>query len=394
VHRVRLPSRANIPMRSALPTGMQRLSSSSSSSCSSSISANGGAEMEVGKHRWKRDSSGGIWSFTIGENGQSEKPKKVKRNNLNRCLNFLAELGDMVGAMELLELARAVGWNPKTVSYNSAIKACARCAHADNALLLLRAMELSGVVRNIITFNSVILACIRCGRMATALHILEQMEQHGVPPDVVTYSSLMWGEDVSHASGKMALAVIEAMQQSRVRPNEITFTAAFAACSRSGDYEAASTLLRKMVILKVPHTRASIGAAIAVFSTTGWDKQADELYEEAWSKGILRPSRHLSLLSLDFHMHSVQCACTAMRVVIRRLRTRYSNWDAKGAQVTVEIITGHGLHRGQEARVQPAIRKYLQDHFGIESVVDPHNAGRLLVKLKDIMRPGPGRSKV
>ena len=82
---------------------------------------------------------------------------------------------------------RALGHEPTTISYNTAINACARAADAERALALFREMEAAGIERSTVTYTGLIHACAEGGQLDKAMALFTYMDVAGVERNPVTY---------------------------------------------------------------------------------------------------------------------------------------------------------------------------------------------------------------
>ena len=99
-------------------------------------------------------------------------------------------------ALSLLDEMVEAGVAPDTVSYTTAISACAAAGHLEAAREVYKAMREAGVVPNRPTYASLLKACARNKRWREALELLEEMEAAGkedpdLVPDTIIYNGVI-----------------------------------------------------------------------------------------------------------------------------------------------------------------------------------------------------------
>ena len=72
------------------------------------------------------------------------------------------------------------GVEPSTISFNTAISACAKTADWENALALFRRMEASGIERTTVTYTGLINACAEGMQLDKAMALFTYMEVSAV----------------------------------------------------------------------------------------------------------------------------------------------------------------------------------------------------------------------
>ena len=193
---------------------------------------------------------------------------------------------------------------PTTISYTSAISACARRpSYADRSPALLAQMRRDGLRPNAVTFGATAQAYATLGHWEAALQLLADMEAEGVAPNIVVLSNIV-NACAEAAAWKPALALTHGMSSRYgVTPDVACVNAAIKACARAQEPAAALELLDGLG--KRANVR-SYGTALAALASC-----VPPRWEEALS--LLTRMRSVGLApSLECHTAAL-AACGAAR---------------------------------------------------------------------------------
>mmetsp|Transcript_2657 Transcript_2657/g.6586 ORF Transcript_2657/g.6586 Transcript_2657/m.6586 type:complete len:1003 (-) Transcript_2657:90-3098(-) len=170
------------------------------------------------------------------------------RRTFNMLITVCAQAADLPSALKAASLLQEQGLSLDDSHYTNIMKAAAAAADADAAFKLYSEMRREGLKPSAMTITTLIDACAReimqrsvySKDRRTKLVLTERAFQvfsdglaTGVKADVPMWNALL---NVAGYSGKLdqALAVMENMQISGVRPNDRTFSTLIAACNRAG----------------------------------------------------------------------------------------------------------------------------------------------------------------
>jgi pentatricopeptide repeat domain-containing protein 1 len=193
---------------------------------------------------------------------------------------------------------------PTTISYTSAISACARRpSYADRSPALLAQMRRDGLRPNAVTFGATAQAYATLGHWEAALQLLADMEAEGVAPNIVVLSNIV-NACAEAAAWKPALALTFGMSSRYgVTPDVACVNAAIKACARAQEPAAALELLDGLG--KRANVR-SYGTALAALASC-----VPPRWEEALN--LLTRMRSVGLApSLECHTAAL-AACGAAR---------------------------------------------------------------------------------
>jgi pentatricopeptide repeat protein len=126
---------------------------------------------QLGLNRFSPD----VWSFNI-------------------VLKAFCSLGDVYGALELLDKMRKLGYSPDIVTHNTMVNGLCKANQVDEAYNLLKRIQLEGLgMPNVITYTSVISAYCKSGEIRKAREVFDEMLDSGIKPNRVSYNVLIDG---------------------------------------------------------------------------------------------------------------------------------------------------------------------------------------------------------
>merc|ERR1712054_276066 len=108
------------------------------------------------------------------------------------------------------------------------------------------------------------------------------------------------------------------MQQRRLEPDVISFSAAISACEKDGQWEKALQMLDEIQQRRLEPNVISFNAAISACEKSLHHREADRLYQEAGIAGFYSQFLISDLNRLDLHGASQQLA----NVIVRNFLTR------------------------------------------------------------------------
>lgn len=90
-------------------------------------------------------------------------------------------------------------------------------------------MEKNGWELNVETGTALVDMYAKCGLISTAFHVFDKMKEK----NVLTWSAIICGL-AQHGYGERAMLLFEEMKEQGLKPNAITFTGIFSACTHAG----------------------------------------------------------------------------------------------------------------------------------------------------------------
>ena len=216
------------------------------------------------------------------------KPTQVVYNTML----FACERGrDLPRALALLQEMTSSGVPRDVITWNTIISACKECGDWERARALLDEMQEDGILPDTISYNAAIAACAKAGAVEQARKLLARMQQTGVARDTCSYNSLM---DAYARAGSFpaVLQTLEAMmsqeggEDSKVRPDVISFTQALSAAEKTRDFEAADRLLSTMKKEGVKWNQYTYAVVLSICGKAGRWPQAIKLLQAMRRRGL------------------------------------------------------------------------------------------------------------
>eukprot|EP00965_Chrysotila_dentata_P223647 6193696-Pleurochrysis_carterae.AAC.3 len=165
------------------------------------------------------------------------------------AIGACAKSGDYGQALSLLEMMRSAELQPNTITYSNVISACERAGEWRGALRLLQQMQEEGVGVDLMVINAAIGACARAGEWERAVSLLEEeMKSQGIAPDVISHNGVLTALAKARpaAEWQRALAYVEEMPSRGATPDLVSYNVVLSALGRAGEWERALELLQRM----------------------------------------------------------------------------------------------------------------------------------------------------
>lgn len=156
---------------------------------------------------------------------------------------FAVEVGDLDRAISLFQQLDASSM-PSIRAYMTILRVHSKRADWQSSLALIRSMQTRGAVIDSLVLNIALSTGVAAGHIAQARELLNEFAAVGLV-DVVSYNTVMKGlaQQKDHAK---ALALLDQMNGTTVRPNPITFNTAIDAAVRAGQLPDAWGVLTRM----------------------------------------------------------------------------------------------------------------------------------------------------
>eukprot|EP01018_Ginkgo_biloba_P030463 Gb_36435 [translate_table: standard] len=204
--------------------------------------------------------------------------KMSERNvvSWNSMISGYAQVGNCDDAMKLFQEMQAESIKPNLVTWNTVIAGYVQNGHANEALELFHQMKQAGVKPDSVTITCVLSACAhlaalqqgkeihdfiirngfesdifvesalldmysKCGSLEIARHVFDKMPER----DIVSWNAMIVGYGM-HGHGDKALILFEQMQETGMKPDQITFISVLCACNHAGLVDEGSQYFDKM----------------------------------------------------------------------------------------------------------------------------------------------------
>eukprot|EP00184_Porphyridium_aerugineum_P003202 CAMPEP_0184697446 /NCGR_PEP_ID=MMETSP0313-20130426/4418_1 /TAXON_ID=2792 /ORGANISM="Porphyridium aerugineum, Strain SAG 1380-2" /LENGTH=960 /DNA_ID=CAMNT_0027156253 /DNA_START=146 /DNA_END=3028 /DNA_ORIENTATION=+ len=153
-------------------------------------------------------------------------PNEVTYNTL---VSMFASQGEVAQAMEVMKHMKQDHVRPSLITFTSLLNACAEGKRPELADAVLKEMRGSGVEPDIACMNAVLKARAVCGHMRDARVLFDEIgkaKKDPVKKNAISYNTMIW---LYSNRGKLdeALALVDAMIENGVNPDDITFSIIF-----------------------------------------------------------------------------------------------------------------------------------------------------------------------
>lgn len=220
-------------------------------------------------------------SYIIKQYSNGEK----KAEDCQKCTTKLLEQAtNSTEIFRLVENLKQVGL-VNLIVLNAAIAAFEKCSDGNRALQLLNDMSSYNITPDVVTYSSVISACGKSGNTYLISKILDQMESKGIAPNFVTYSSAIFSYR-SNGRREEAWAIYLKMKKDGIQANGSIFSMLAPLCNKLQLKE----LMHDIFISGITLDAITYSALIMAYGNSGQLKQAEKLYREMGSRGIMPDS--------------------------------------------------------------------------------------------------------
>lgn len=207
--------------------------------------------------------------------------KKVIRDKLCQVNEFtiaivldgLSKSGNIVNAVELLQLSEKKDWKLDVVCYNTVLDGLCKGGMLKDAMALLFRMVDRDVIPDVFTYNSFMHALCMNGKLDFARGIFNDLASKGIYPDVITYNVMIQGF-CKQRLFRPAKDLLDKMEPAGCFPNCVTYNIIIQACLHNCDNLDSVNLLKKIVgmdfqlhaanfflllrVIQAPHQRQGI----------------------------------------------------------------------------------------------------------------------------------------
>ncbi len=147
----------------------------------------------------------------------------------NAMIAAHVQLGKGNEALDLFERMQRKGMKPDTVTFISALGACASATALAKGKQIHAQVINSGVKSNMVLETALVNMYSKCGSLTDARQVFDKMSKRSV----ISWSAII-AAHAQHGEGKEALDLFERMQQEGIKPDNVTFVSVLSACSHSG----------------------------------------------------------------------------------------------------------------------------------------------------------------
>eukprot|EP00253_Pinus_taeda_P029285 PITA_29285 len=147
----------------------------------------------------------------------------------NAIIAGYSQNGRAYEALRLFQQMRKDKMKPELTTMVSVLPSCAHLAALQQGKLIHGNILRNGLEMDVSTGNSLIDMYAKCGRLEIARRLFEKMPKR----DVVSWNVMILGYGL-HGQSKDAIALFSQLEQTGMKPDDITFICIFSACSHAG----------------------------------------------------------------------------------------------------------------------------------------------------------------
>ncbi|GFY89533.1 pentatricopeptide repeat (PPR) superfamily protein [Actinidia rufa] len=166
-----------------------------------------------------------------------------------------------------------------TLLINALLDVYGKSRRPNEAVEVLRDMEVNGFSPSIVTYNSLISAYARGGLMDEAMELKKQMEGKGIKPDVFTYTTLFSGFEKA-GKDESAMRVFEEMISSGCNPNICTYNALIKMHGNRGKFTEMMKVFEDIKTCGCTPDIVTWNTILAVFGQNGMDSEVSGVFKE------------------------------------------------------------------------------------------------------------------
>lgn len=127
------------------------------------------------------------------------------------------------------QMVVVAGMRPRSVTISSLLPACANVADLRHGKEIHGYAVLTGVDKDLFVGSALVDMYAKCGLISEAVRIFDKMQERST----VTWNSMIFGYS-NHGYCENAIGLFYQMKNEHVKPDHLTFTAVFTACSHAG----------------------------------------------------------------------------------------------------------------------------------------------------------------
>ncbi|GFY91388.1 pentatricopeptide repeat (PPR) superfamily protein [Actinidia rufa] len=231
--------------------------------------------------------------------------KRLMHENVsiaNSLIDIYGKSGNSVTAWKIFSMTQK-----DTVTWNTMISSYTRSGHSAEALGLFDKMVSEGLKPNIATLVTVLSACSRfaclqkgeqihnyvneggfefnislstalvdmyakCGQLEKSRELFDAMKEK----DIISWNVMISGYGMN-GDAESAIEIFQQMEQSKVKPNELTFLAVLSACTHAGLVEEGKCLFDRMRDYSLSPTLKHYACVVDLLGRSGHLQEAEDL---------------------------------------------------------------------------------------------------------------------
>lgn len=200
--------------------------------------------------------------------------ERIRRDTVtwNTLICAYAYKGELVQALALFERMMFEGSSPNTATLVIVLSACSRLASLEKGMKIHNYIKEMGVELNISLATALVDMYGKCGHLEKAREVFNSLNEK----DVIAWNVMISCYGI-HGAARSAIEIFKQMEESSVRPNELTFLAVMLACSHAGLTEEGRDFFRKMHDYSLTPTLKHFACIVDLLGKSGNLQEAEDI---------------------------------------------------------------------------------------------------------------------
>lgn len=298
----------------------------------------------------------------------SSSSKRAYENGENSVKRACGEEGSKSGSISKPS-------DRRLVPFNKRIANAAKCGDTRACERILEEITAEGLKADVYSFNPIVSAFTRIDEARLAHSVFREMIQEELSPDRITYGSLIH-LFVKQDKSEEALEVLQEAANRGVKLEILDYTALMKLFLKADNREAFNRVTHEIYKHNVEPDEIALNTLIDLVVSDGFLEEAKKHYRELMLKNTKTQG-----IEIDLHGFTKRVALVASLDFIER---------HLGKSNQVVLITGKGLHsKGDLFEMRNYIIAELEKNVPYPCMIDPHNSGRVIVTLPQVLEERP-----
>jgi pentatricopeptide repeat protein len=297
------------------------------------------------------------------------------------------------------------GITPTVVCYNAMIDALGKNGQLLEMKQMFSDMNDAKITSNVFTYTAMIDALGKNGQLREMNQMFKDMKDARITPDDRSYNAMI---DAFGKNGQLRemKQMFSDMSSAKIAPTVFSYNSMIDALGKHGQLPEMTQMFRDMKNAGIAADEVTYYSLIDSLEANDEIKLVDEFLANATVIKLLEKYQHESghddfcphfypAQSKELYMNLHGLTVGLCRGVLRR--ALHLADDLKGSGKVVTVVVGKGLHTenvkvladgsttsvggGEGGIIGPSLLKYLKEELVCDCVVDPNNAGRILITL-------------
>lgn len=190
----------------------------------------------------------------------------------NSLISSYADNGNCLKAITLFDIMISRGLKPNTATLAILLSACAQIASLEKGKKIHDYIIEEGFEYEVSIATALVDMYAKCGLIDMAKEIFDSIEEK----DVISWNVMISCYGM-HGYGKSAIEIFQQMEESDVRPNDLTFLAVLSACAHAGLVDEGKSIFYKMKEYSLVPTLKHYACMVDLYGRSGYLDEAEAL---------------------------------------------------------------------------------------------------------------------